>query len=467
MSNICKVYKRSCASTLKNLLHDFPDLFYDGAKIVCRVCERNLMCWKKQGCAKHVNSLEHKNRKNGAPTRNVFIFNLILMMVTCNLSLNLLENQLFKNFWNKYNPDLKLPTRRTTSAHVVFVREYIEKKIRSILKNQFIWLCIGESTDRRKNSIIHVVVRVLDHNKPTFPLLLASKRLQECTSAAITRVILTTLENFQVSMHQVLMLMSDGTETMRLVGRSFVKHCSNCLHVTCNIYALHLVTDTVRQCYPEVDVFISSTKKVFNKSRKPLQPILPRGGTWLQTAFYYAEHFEEVKAVILQFKSAEDTAIKENQIKCQDISLGKELQTIHSNYKCLHNAIQQLQNKTLLLVESLQIIDEVYTKLGSIQDAKSNHVVEKLESALMTDPNFIRLKQICNGLATDPLTECKDCFNYACTTSLDVGRSFLKYNDIYSPLRTNLNETTVETYLMLSTYYDSYPEDNNGAPDVR
>ncbi|KAJ8945594.1 hypothetical protein NQ314_009117 [Rhamnusium bicolor] len=83
----------------------------------------------------------------------------------------------------------------------------------------------------------------------------------------------------------------------------------------------------------QVDALIASTKTVFLKSPKclrafhskcpgipePPQPILIRWGTWLQAAFYYAEYFQQIKAVILQFNLDEAAAIKESQTKFEDI----------------------------------------------------------------------------------------------------------------------------------------------------
>ncbi|KAJ8944602.1 hypothetical protein NQ318_006016, partial [Aromia moschata] len=78
------------------------------------------------------------------------------------------------------------------------------------------------------------------------------------------------------------------------------------------------VPETVRQCFPNVDALITGTKKVFLKypkcrrgfpgTPKPPQPILTHSGTRLKAAFYNAGHFHQIKAVILQFNSAETEA---------------------------------------------------------------------------------------------------------------------------------------------------------------
>ncbi|KAJ8957739.1 hypothetical protein NQ318_017637 [Aromia moschata] len=161
-------------------------------------------------------------------------------------------------------------------------------------------LCVDEIICRKKHSVVNVLVRVMDYTKPTSPLLLASKRLQKCSAEAITRVILETLENSQLLTSQVFLFVTDGAATMLSVGRSLKEHGCSFFHVTCKLHALHLVSETIRNCFPEVDALISSTKKVFLKSPKrlrafhtqcpgvsePPQPIITRWGTWLEAAFY-------------------------------------------------------------------------------------------------------------------------------------------------------------------------------------
>ncbi|KAJ8963099.1 hypothetical protein NQ318_018564 [Aromia moschata] len=164
---------------------------------------------------------------------------------------------------------------------------------------------------------------------------------QKCTAEAITRVILETLENFQLLTSQVLLFVTDGAATMLSVGRSLKEH--------------------------EVDALISSTKKVFLKSPKrlrafhtqchgvsePPQPIITRWGTWLVAAFYYDKYFREIKCVLLKFNPKEAAAIKESQMTFQTR---------------LHAAITRLKNTALPLAQSLQIVDDVNTVLQTISD---------------------------------------------------------------------------------------------------
>lgn len=472
MSHVGKGKKRPFADAVNKFIGEFPDLYYNynSATIMCKVCDRDLMCWDKRDCRRHVNSVQHRNKKSGVPLTAEFMFDLQLMLTACNVPLHILDKQPFRDFWNKYNPELALPSRAALCNYLPTAHEDIVGKLKCILKNTQLWLCVDETTDYKKNSVVNVIVRVLDPLKPTFPLLLVSKRLTECTGQTITRVILETFEKFELSTNQVLIFVTNGAATMGLVSCSLQEQGCRFVHITCKVHALHLVAETIRQGFPEVDKLIANAEKIFIKAPKrlrvfhsqcpgipePPQPILTRWGEWLQAAFYYAKYFQQIKAVIVQFNPGEAVAIKECQTAFENNDIESDLQTIYTNYCSLHAAIEKLQNTTLSFADSLQIVDEVNRLLNTIDDAKNERIKEKFASVLEEDAGFTRLRNICDGTVSecsDPLCEFKDNFKYACITSVDMEQSFSKYKHIFSPQRTSLAETTIETYLLLQSYY--------------
>ncbi|KAJ8960552.1 hypothetical protein NQ318_013840 [Aromia moschata] len=111
---------------------------------------------------------------------------------------------------------------------------------------------------------------------------------------------------------------------------------------------------------------------------------------------YYAEHFQQIKSVILLFNPVEAAAIKEIQIKFQDVSVETALKTIHSNYKSLYQAIEKIQNGEMSSVES-EIADEAYInqslrvrsgeqrgRLLSLSRNKGDIIKEDISKTLMT-----------------------------------------------------------------------------------
>jgi hypothetical protein len=129
------------------------------------------------------------------------------------------------------------------------------------------------------------------------------------------------------------------------------------------------VAEEIRNHFPNVNKLISSVKKVFLKAPLraqrykekmpniplPPEPVITRWGTWLNAAVFYAEHFQTIKELILEFERNHNSSI----IKCQSIlkttTLQSELAFIKANYdvsKTITNLevpSDHLKNKSSLL----------------------------------------------------------------------------------------------------------------------
>lgn len=224
----------------------------------------------------------------------------------------------------------------------------------------------------------------MEPHQPSRAILLASRRVERCTANEILRLVLNTFTKFEISPMQVLMFVSDGAANMLSLGRSLKEHSVNLLHITCKIHALHLVAETIRECYPLVNELIASTKAVFLKSPKrtkefhrlcpqipePPQPIITRWATWLKAAFYYYQHFYHVKKVVSKFNPIEGADIKKSQALFQNPQVKEDLQTIRNNYFGLVEAIENLQDVSMSLADSIQIVDDVHKQLCAVEGEK-------------------------------------------------------------------------------------------------
>ncbi|KAI4454504.1 hypothetical protein MML48_9g00009091 [Holotrichia oblita] len=461
---------RLFASNVNKFLWQFPDLKYNGIQVVCTVCDKTLLCWNTQMCKKHVNTAAHKFKKTGEKPYVTFICDLIFMFSASNVPFVKIRQVHFRRFWKKYNSKLKLPSLTTLQRHLPAVREKIENDIKSSIKNKRIWLTIDVNTDSKNKSVLSILVRTLDSQGPSQPYLLAVKRLQQCTGEVIINLIVRTLQKFKIVPKQVLMIVTDSTPVMLYTGYLFKSIRPHLLHITCLLHALYLVTDEIRKCYPNVDEFITQTK-AFLKSPKHIQqffsqypdiaelpqPNILRWGSWLEIAFYYFEHFEKIKLLILQPDTKVEIAIKQSQKPFLYSQLAADLRYIY-NYLPIADAIKKLQNTSLSLPQSLEIINNVQIVLQTLNDEKSVRIREEFNTVLSENLDFIRLQQIySNGGSRDPFDKFKDHFNYANITSLDVERSLSLYKQIFSPQRTRLKETTVETYAMLQVFSRAHP----------
>lgn len=462
---------RLFGTVVNKFIHRFPDLIYDGKAVKCLVCETSLLSWKASQCQRHINSDKHKLKKIRRKSYNEFVCDLTMMLIATNIAIHKVQHPMFRQFWDKYNPTWKLPSKNTLHNYVPSMRERIVNFTKKTVKNKCLWLTMDETTDIKKQSILSIVVRTLTPQGSSDPYLLACKRMQDCTATAIHSVLIETLHKFEILPEQVLMLVTDAAAVMCSTAKLLKTIQPNLLHVTCLLHALHLVTNIIRKSYPDVDELIGQTKAVFLKSPKrirlfhlqcpdipePPQPILIRWGTWLEAAFYYYKHFEIIKSLVLQLDGKEAAAIRLSQVQFKDPQVSENLKIIYDSYVPILDAIKKLQNTALSLSDSLAIIHHVESVLRNLDDEKSVCVREKFDNVLRKNVDFTKLRQLFTN-TEDPLYRYKEHFNYANITSLNVEQSFSAYKHIFTSLRTNLSETNTETYMMAQLLHRAHPD---------
>lgn len=113
------------------------------------------------------------------------------------------------------------------------------------------------------------------------------------------------------SRDDVLVMVTDGARYMLKAGRKLKELYPNLVHVTCLAHAMHLVAETIRDKFSDLNNFIAWTKSIFLKCPGRVQllrniapdiplppaPIITRWGTWLKAVDYYATHFEIIISV--------------------------------------------------------------------------------------------------------------------------------------------------------------------------
>ncbi|KAJ8955284.1 hypothetical protein NQ318_000312 [Aromia moschata] len=91
------------------------------------------------------------------------MFDLLLMLSACDVPPNVLDDQPFREFWNKYVPDMPLPGRTTL-------------RLPTLHSDLVKWI---------KNTLNKYTALLVKH--------------KQCNDNAITRVMLETLEQFELS----------------------------------------------------------------------------------------------------------------------------------------------------------------------------------------------------------------------------------------------------------------------------
>lgn len=461
---------------VNKFIHKFPSLEYCGTHIRCIICDIGIVGRDAYNCKQHIKSKRHKANVGHEVPYSKFVQDFIFMSSVCNIPQRLVDNENFRQFWKTYVPSWTLPSRKPLRNQFPRVKATVENCVRCQLRNNKLWLTVHETTDAKRNSVVNVLVRTLNSTEHSHPFLLSSKRLVKNNSEVIVETVRDAIGKFAIVPHQLAILVTDGSLHMIKVGAKLKEYYPNMLHLTCLLQALHLVAEDIKRSYPKIDSLITHTRKVFIKSPKrvrefknlclgiplPPQPTLMRCGTWLEAALYYNKYFEDVKSFILKLYFQECEAVSLSQQLFLDLEVARDVSEISRNYSPLVEAVTTLEKGSLLLSESLNVVNHLKIALEDLTDQSGLGAVEKLDDVLNNSPDFQSVLFINQCISENQ--ECKsnlrEYFKFASLTALDVEDSFTKYTKMFSPRRTRFNASTMEGLLMIQFYASSLHESN-------
>jgi len=113
----------------------------------------------------------------------------------------------------------------------------------------------------------------------------------------------------------------------------------------------------------------------------PPKPVLTRWATWLTAVTYYVDNFNSIKSVISELDDESDSIKKAKEL-FDNQNLKNDLAYIKSNFCFLSQVIIKLQNKSLTLHESLQIIINARDRLLECNGRVADKVKNKLSLIL-------------------------------------------------------------------------------------
>lgn len=174
----------------------------------------------------------------------------------------------------------------------------------------------------------------------------------------------------------------------------------------CKLHTLHLVTETIRKCYPKIDALMAHTKQCFSILLKVIENFIDNALAYLNLRKYFlhvGEHGYSQHLIIL--------------------NIFNNLHTVRNNYKVTVRLVEKLQNTSVLLVESLQTVDDVYKR---VKQSKKRLCYGNL---LQCFKQILRQISSDSG-SMDSLRNFKDYFNWATMISLVVERLFPLYKII-------------------------------------
>ena len=258
---------------------------------------------------------------------NSFSKDLCFAMVLSDIPLYKLKSKSFRNFLSKYT-NQSIPDESTLRKHYLSIcYQKTMNEIKEKIGNNFIYIIVDETTDLRGLYIANLLVGVLNKNYAGRPYLLASKQLNKTNNKTISQFINDLLKLLWTDVgmeRRVLLLLTDAALYMVKAGKSLKLFYSNMVHMTCIAYTCNLISEKVRELFPNINILINNGKKIFLKSPSrisifrdemeniplPSVPIITRWGTWIVAALYYAEHFIKYQKVIEKLEEDDAQYIK-------------------------------------------------------------------------------------------------------------------------------------------------------------
>lgn len=251
---------------------------------------------------------------------------------------------------------------------------------------------------------------------------------------------------------RVKLLISDQACYMLAAGSLIKQLCPDLLHVTCVAHCLNRVSETVRDCHPVADKFLSNLKEVLRGSRvckqkyreitnlpPPPKPVITRWTTWLQAAEYSGKYMEEIKlfAQSLKSKCRTVTSLKSLAISQE---LSDELLSI-SDYYFLVEATIKLQEQSMRLSDAAILLKECSDRLERLRGLKKP--TQKFTSSTEKNPDLEKL------ILEKDLAFCIR-MKFALVVSVDVERSFSMTKKNLTPDRCSFNEENLLYHYIIS-----------------
>lgn len=437
---------------------------------------------------KRANNFNQQLLSNPIPSnssQDVFSKELCNVFLSCNIPLHKLDNPVLRSFLNTNckMENINLPSSSTLR------KKYVEENYQTIMQNIKteiinlpIWFSVDETTDSKGRYIAALIVGALNGDKPSYGYLVSLKELPQTNNKTISRFVNDSLINLflpdKVPVNRVLLMLSDAAPYMVKAANNLQIFFPSLIHCTCLAHGLNRVAETVRLEFPAINSLLSSIKKVFLKAPLrvqvykeklpgiplPPEPVLTRWGTWLNCASFVANNYDGIKDVILGFDPNCSIAVEKCINIFKDPTISNKLATVNSNFTFIALAIEKLENRSLSLEESVNIIYDVKNKLKITSASNSlvkQKVNEKLDTVLKNNPGFTKLQAINNILNgdfskpvdMDPDTICK--FKYAPITSCEVERTFSFYKHVLSDRRQNLTVENLEKYMVVYSYQNN------------
>ena len=399
-------------------------------------------------------------------------------LASANIPLSSLSNEQFRKFLEKHT-NSKVPDESTIrKLYVPPLYERILDNIRKEIGENYIWVSIDETTDCEGRYIGNVVIGILNSDIISKPYLINTEQLEKVNHQTIGKLFndsMSILWHNGIQHVKVLLVITDAAPYMLKTFECLKVIYPKMIHVTCLAHAMHRLIECIRLNYDEIDLLISTVKKIFVKSpfrvmkfkemfptiRLPPKPVITRWGTWIDAALYYAENLHNIKDFLLTLDSKESNCIRVANGIINSATLYGDLVFIKCNFFSYNTCFLTLQSRNLELSQAILAIKDIEKNVQLLSGA--DKIKSKLEYILNKNNGYKTMclieKMISDGCILEDLEEDLtpdevSKFKYAPITSTEVERTFSKYKNILKDNRRSFHVENIKKFLIIQCYFD-------------
>lgn len=262
-----------------------------------------------------------------------FVKDLTEALLAADIPIDKINRPQFKNFLNKYTNEI-IPSDTTIRLKgIPNAYNRIWEKIRSAIRNKYIWVAIDETVDYKRRCVVNVIVGILSQDKEESEkkYLLLSDMAERVNGGTIFQLFQTALRNVDqdFDFSRVILFLSDAAPYMVRAGDLIREIYPKVIDDTWVVHAVNLVCEKIRYIFHDPNDLIANVKKIFVKAPYrvrafqeacpdiplPPEPVLTRWGTWLEAVVYYDEHYNAIQSVVSKFDADDAVAIQAIPVK--------------------------------------------------------------------------------------------------------------------------------------------------------
>ena len=448
-------FKQSNLSKINSIIARFPTEFSKtpAPELFCNICNCVVKCDKQFLVDSHRKTAKHQKQLPSSSSqppqsqsfiqfgRKDFTESVTRAFLSADIPLKKLRNEELRQMFRDIGKTLPSETACRRKAAEMGEREI--DRVKSFIHQQKIFLVVDES-DISGSKYLNVLAGLL--NEPDKTYLIACKVLPKSpTAQSICQEIDDCLRILDVARNNFCLLLSDAARYMQAAGQTLKNMYPQLFHVTCIAHLLHNCALRVKANYPAVDDLIACVKAatVKNKTRQamfeaigmPPQPIITRWASWLQAAFYYADHLPTVQDIVGRFEGS-GVLVERAKTSVNARSLPHDLMKIKTECQSLASLVLRMEDSKYTIRAAHSDLSAL--SLGDDSCDIAAYIKKRLEKNGLTDIMAMNRPEI-SPTVYGLLQDCQP-------TTASVERSFSMLNKLLAKDRNFLPEN-VQHYI--------------------